>query len=82
MTSKEEALAKIKARWEQVEQELKGIREGRVTQGPPDLVEQVLYAELDRLEYEASILEYPHLEMRITTTVKSTVGELDGIFGI
>lgn len=54
----------IQKRWNEVERALTDIREGKVVDGCPVEREGELLAELDALEYEAGLIEYPRFDMR------------------
>lgn len=53
-------LEAIQERWNQIDNALRDIGEGRVVEGDPAEREGELLEELDRLEYEAGIILYPH----------------------
>ncbi|WDI40221.1 hypothetical protein [Bremerella sp. P1] len=51
----------IQRRWDEIDKELEGIAKGRVVDGDPATREGELLEELDRLEYEAGLTEFPGL---------------------
>ena len=58
MRSREE----IEQRWSQIDKALRDIAECRVTEGNPAEREGELLEELDQLEYEAGLIEYPQFD--------------------
>lgn len=52
----------IQNRWQEIDTELAAISEGRVVDGDPAQREDELLRELDRLEYEAGLIEFPRLK--------------------
>lgn len=51
----------IQRRWDEIDNELEGIAHGGVVDGDPATREGELLQELDRLEYEAGLNEFPKL---------------------
>lgn len=59
MPHRDDERIRIQRRWDEIDRELEQIRLGRVTDIPPADREAQLLDELDRLEYQAGIIEYP-----------------------
>lgn len=49
----------IQRRWDEIDDELEGITHGRVVDGDPATREGELLEELDALEFEAGLIEFP-----------------------